>query len=116
MSRPMPLCALCHRAARGFGFRQPGPRTPPVYAFCSMACMDAAMALIQPETGIMIDKTEQEQAAIQHARRYVAEALLDLGLMAPFYDRKPEEIDQLIEAALNGFQDGMSRQQSGLAI
>ena len=58
----------------------------------------------------MIDKTDMEKQAIKDARRYFAEALTDLGLMEAFLDRKPEEIDQLIEACVDGFQDSMQSQ------
>jgi len=58
----------------------------------------------------MIDKTAREAQAIVEARQDFAEALSDLGLMAPFLDRTAAEIDQLIEAAVTGYIDSMQTQ------
>ena len=58
----------------------------------------------------MIDKTAREAQAIRDARRDFAEALTELGLMAPFFDRTAAEIDQLIEAAVTGYIDSMQAQ------
>ena len=58
----------------------------------------------------MIDKTAREAQAIRDARKDLAEALTELGLMAPFLDRTAAEIDQLIEAAVTGYIDSMQSQ------
>jgi hypothetical protein len=58
----------------------------------------------------MIDKTEMEQQAIKDARRLFAAALTELGLMQHFLELGAEQIDQLIEAAVDGFQESVQRQ------
>jgi hypothetical protein len=57
----------------------------------------------------MIDKTAIETEAIRSARRNLAEVLVELALMAPFHDRSPAEIDRIIEACVDGFQEAMVR-------
>lgn len=108
--RPPRLCAVCGREDRGFGYthqlRFDRYRS---YRFCSMCCLDVGSALAQRNNG-MINKTNMERRAIKDARRFFAEALTELGLMAPFEHRSAAEIDRLIEACIDGFQDSMQRQ------
>jgi hypothetical protein len=80
----------------------------PTYRFCSLRCLDAGAAIAWRRNG-MIDKTEMEQQAIKDARRPFAEALTELGLMEHFCDFTAEQIDRLIEAAVQGFQESMQR-------
>ena len=58
----------------------------------------------------MIDKTDLEKQAIKDARRPFAEVLTELGLMEHFFDLTAEQIDRLIEAAVDGFQQSMQCQ------
>jgi len=74
-----------------------------------MGCLDAGFALATRKDG-MIDKTDLEIQAIKEARRFLAEALTELGLLAPFADRSAAEIDRIIEACVDGFQASMQRQ------
>lgn len=73
-----------------------------------MRCLNAGAAIARRNRGL-IDKTDMEKRAIKDARRFLAEALTELGLMAPFQDRSPEDIDRIIEACIDGFQDSMQR-------
>ena len=109
LARRVP-CALCGREARGFGYvhkllwgRYPHHR------FCSKGCLDCGSGHAARNKG-MIDKTDMEKLAIRHARANLAEALTELGLMAPFFDRSAADIDRIIEACVDGFQEGMQRQ------
>jgi hypothetical protein len=74
-----------------------------------MACCEAGGALAGRSNGV-IDKTQMEARAIKDARRSLAEVLQELGLLAPFHDRSPAEIDRIIEACVDGFQASMQRQ------
>jgi hypothetical protein len=74
-----------------------------------MRCLTAGAAIVKRNRG-MIDKTDMEVRAIKDARRFLAEVLNELGLMAPFHDRSAAEIDRIIEACVDGFQNSMQRQ------
>ncbi len=106
----MTACGVCGREGRGFGYvHELGWARFPHYRFCSMRCLEAGSALALRNNG-MIDKTEIETQAIKDARRFFAEILGELGLLAPFHDRSAAEIDRVIEACVDGFQDSMQRQ------
>jgi len=103
-------CAICRRQAKGFGYvHQLRPDLYPTYRFCSPRCLVGGTALARRQGGV-IDKTEMEQQAIKDARRPFAEALIKLGLMEEFFDLSAEQIDELIEAAVDGFQQSMQCQ------
>ena len=106
----MRVCAVCSRAAIGFYYtHELRPDRYPTFAFCSHRCQRAGAAIAKGNKG-MIDKTDMEQRAIKDARRFLAEVLTELGLMAPFHDRTADDIDRIIEACVDGFQDSMQRQ------
>lgn len=71
--------------------------------------MNAGTAIAKRNRG-MIDKTEHEAKAIKAARKNFAEVLNEIGLLAPFHDRPAEEIDRIIEACVDGFQEAMRRE------
>ena len=109
LARRVP-CAVCGREARGFGYcHQLQWDRNPHHRFCSMACLTAGSTIAQRNFG-MIDKTDMETRAIVEARRNLAEALTEMGLMQAFFDRSAEDIDCLIEACVDGFQASMRRQ------
>lgn len=106
----MRACTLCSREARGFHYtHQLRPDRYATFAFCSLRCLNAGAAIAKRNHG-MIDKTELETQAIKVARRNLAEVLTELGLMPPFRDRTPDEIDHIIEACIDGFQEAMRRE------
>ena len=76
-----------------------------------MRCLKLGSALAMENNG-MIDKTDMEKRAIADARHFLAEVLTEMDLMDPFRDRSPEEIDRIIEACVDGFQDSMLRQST----
>jgi Family of unknown function (DUF6511) len=103
-------CAICSREARGFGYvHQLRFDLYPTYRFCSQRCLGAGAAIAGRRNG-MIDKTDLEKQAIKDARRPFAEVLTELGLMDHFLDLTAEQIDRLIEAAVDGFQQSMQVQ------
>jgi hypothetical protein len=103
-------CALCGREAKGFGYaHEMRLGEVPHHRFCSMDCAEAGGALARRSGGV-IDKTPMDAQAIKDARRPLAEALIEIGLMAPFHDRSAAEIDRVIEACVDGFHASMRRQ------
>ena len=106
----MRLCTLCFRAAKGLYYTHlQRPEFYPTYAFCSVRCLRAGAAIAKRNLG-MIDKTKLETQAIKAARRDFADVLTELGLMPSFHERSADEIDRIIEACVDGFQQAMQRQ------
>ena len=107
-------CALCGRQSRGHLYCHLLRRDRfPDYAFCSRTCTDLGIALAKENNGV-IDKTDMETRAIKETRRFLAEVLTEMSLMAPFHDRSAAEIDRIIEACIEGFQDAMQRQAAAV--
>jgi hypothetical protein len=104
------VCAVCSREACGFYYtHELRPNRYPTFALCSHRCQQAGAAIAKRNFG-MIDKTAMETRAIKDARKPLAEVLAELGLIAPFHDRTPQEIDRIIEACVEGFAESMKRQ------
>jgi hypothetical protein len=106
----MRLCTVCRRVAKGLYYTHlQRPELHPTYAFCSVRCLRAGAAIAKRNLG-MIDKTKLETQAIKAARQEFAEVLTELGLMPSFHERSADEIDRIIEACVDGFQQAMQRQ------
>jgi len=74
-----------------------------------MRCLDGWTNLLR-RGGNVIEKTPMEQQAIKDARRFLAQALGELRLLEAFQNCTPVQIDQVIEACVDGFQASMQRQ------
>jgi hypothetical protein len=51
-----------------------------------------------------------ETQAIKEARRFLRRSAEGMGLMPTFQKRSAQEIDQVIEACVDGFQESMRKQ------
>ena len=55
----------------------------------------------------MVDLTQQEQAAIRHAMKMVAEIFEEIGWDTKLTDLTEQQVLTLIDVAIGGFQDAM---------
>src|SRR5919202_306032 len=87
------LCAVCRRPARGFGWADPAhaARPRPAVWFCSIACQDLWWRLAQRSPAMMVDLTDQEQAAVAAAVKSVAEIMQEIGWSTRFQDLTKEQ-------------------------
>jgi hypothetical protein len=113
---PGRICSLCGREANGLGYvHQLRFERYPHHRFCSLGCFEPGCRLASKANG-MIDKTAMEARAVKDARRALAQALTELGLMEPFRGRSATEIDRITESCIDGFQASMRRQaEEGVA-
>ena len=81
---PGRICSLCGREANGLGYvHQLRFERYPHHRFCSLGCFEPGCRLTSKANGV-IDKTEMEARAVKDARRALAQALTELGVMEPF--------------------------------
>lgn len=64
----------------------------------------------------MMDKTEAEKAALAGALKFMAEAISEIGWDKPAKDWSKEQVEQIAEAAIDGFQADLSLARSGAPI
>jgi hypothetical protein len=102
------LCAVCKRPARGFGWQEPQrakhPR-PPAW-FCSFACQTLFWERTRRFLA-MVDLTQEEQSAMRHAMKMVAEIMEEIGWNTRLIDLTEPQVLTIIEVAIGGFQDAM---------
>ena len=55
----------------------------------------------------MVDLTDQENAAIRHAMKMVAEIMEEIGWETRLIDLSEQQVLTIIEVAIGGFQDAM---------
>lgn len=98
----MPVCPVCRRDSRGFGWFKRG--TPIVKRAYLWACSKKCQDIITMRFGKMIDPTENEITAMLHASDMAGEYLEHLGKtdMSEFSE---EEWMTLIEVIVGNFSD-----------
>lgn len=70
-------CAICHRAARGYGYQDPAALHPPRYQACSMRCLSTIHKLIK--AGKMFDLNHYEKQGLAAASQAAGDYLDEIG-------------------------------------
>jgi endogenous inhibitor of DNA gyrase (YacG/DUF329 family) len=115
------LCAICQRAARGFGFKPPRPRvdclggvsTQPSHAdystqrFCSLRCQSIFYDLFTQE--ITVNKTDLETRAEQSVLIPLGDYVSTIGLAIPLRDYSKAQIEGLVKTVLDSYHTELQR-------
>ena len=110
MKPPYPLCAICRRFPRGFGFSPPGVRldTPAGRnawkVFHSMQCMNLYTETLKKHGDMkMIDPNTHEVAAMEAAKEPFYQLLDEIGWERRIKELQPHEVTSIIEVIVTAY-------------
>lgn len=113
-----PLCAVCNRFPRGFGYHDPRFRMwsqmgqQSLRSFCSSACQQTYSAIKQHYgEEAMIDPTAQEMKAMHSVIEPLSEYIdAEIGWETPLGDYDRHEIMSLIEVVVTAYHDALLKE------